>query len=132
MLLSFEELNQIMDTPRATLYRHVQNLVERGVVSKKIPTTGAANNICRFQFLKFHFDISVLLMQTVQHNDLRALTPVFFFYVCFVAVWIELTDINNVLFSATEELWRSFLFLPHAVRVLSAVYLGWAAYPDCS
>ena len=34
VLLSFEELNQIMDTPRATLYRHVQNLVERGVVSK--------------------------------------------------------------------------------------------------
>ena len=35
VLLSFEELNQIMDTPRATLYRHVQNLVERGVVSKR-------------------------------------------------------------------------------------------------
>ena len=35
LLLSFEELNQIMDTPRATLYRHVQNLVERGVVSKR-------------------------------------------------------------------------------------------------
>ncbi len=53
----------------------------------------------------------------------------FFFYVCFVAVWIGLTDINNVLFSATEELWRSFLFLPHAVRVLSAVYLGWSGLP---
>ena len=53
----------------------------------------------------------------------------FFMYVCFVAVWIGLTDINNVLFGATEELWRSFLFLPHAVRVLSAVYLGWIAFP---
>lgn len=53
----------------------------------------------------------------------------FFLYVCFVAVWIGLTDINNVLFGATEELWRSFLFLPHAVRVLSAVYLGWSALP---
>ncbi len=41
VLLSFEELNQIMDTPRATLYRHVQNLVERGVVSKtKDPNDG--------------------------------------------------------------------------------------------
>ena len=53
----------------------------------------------------------------------------FLFYVCFVAVWIGLTDINNVLFGSTEEWWRSFLFLPHAVRVLSAVYLGWSALP---
>ena len=53
----------------------------------------------------------------------------FFFYLCFVAVWIGLTDINNVLFGSTEEWWRSFLFLPHAVRVLSAVYLGWSALP---
>ena len=53
----------------------------------------------------------------------------FFLYVCFVAVWIGLTDINNVLFGSTEEWWRSFLFLPHAVRVLSAVYLGWSALP---
>ena len=53
----------------------------------------------------------------------------FLFYVCFVAVWIGLTDINNVLFGSTEQWWRSFLFLPHAVRVLSAVYLGWSALP---
>ncbi len=53
----------------------------------------------------------------------------FFLYVCFVAVWIGLTDINNALFGSTEELWRSFLFLPHAIRVLSAVYLGWSALP---
>ena len=53
----------------------------------------------------------------------------FLLYVCFVAVWIGLTDINNVLFGSTEEWWRSFLFLPHAVRVLSAVYLGWSALP---
>ena len=53
----------------------------------------------------------------------------FFLYVCFVAVWIGLTDINNVLFGSTEQWWRSFLFLPHAVRVLSAVYLGWSALP---
>ena len=53
----------------------------------------------------------------------------FFLYVCFVAVWIGLTDINNALFGSTDELWRSFLFLPHAIRVLSAVYLGWSALP---
>ena len=53
----------------------------------------------------------------------------FLLYVCFVAVWLGLTDINDVLLGSTEEWLRSFLFLPHAVRVLSAVYLGWAAVP---
>ena len=39
--VSFEELNQLMDTPRATLYRHVQALVEQGMLKRKrIPTTG--------------------------------------------------------------------------------------------
>ena len=45
----------------------------------------------------------------------------FLLYVCFVAVWLGLTDINDVLLGSTEEWLRSFLFLPHAVRVLSAV-----------
>jgi len=45
-LLSFEELQQVMETPRATLYRHVQNLVDRGLVSKqKDPDDGRRNII---------------------------------------------------------------------------------------
>ena len=44
--LSFEELQQTMETPRATLYRHVQNLVEKGLVSKeKDPQDGRRNII---------------------------------------------------------------------------------------
>ena len=44
--LSFEELQQTMETPRATLYRHVQNLVDRGLVSKdKDPQDGRRNII---------------------------------------------------------------------------------------
>lgn len=39
--VSFEELNQLMDTPRATLYRHVQALVAKGILSKaKDPNDG--------------------------------------------------------------------------------------------
>ena len=53
----------------------------------------------------------------------------FFFYVSFVAIWIGLTEINALVLGLPDELWRSFLFLPHAVRVLSAVYLGWAGFP---
>ena len=53
----------------------------------------------------------------------------FFFYVSFVAIWIGLTEINVATLGLPEELWRSFLFLPHAVRVLSAVYLGWLGFP---
>ena len=53
----------------------------------------------------------------------------FFFYVSFVAIWIGLTEINAAIFGLPEELWRSFLFLPHAIRVLSAVYLGWLGFP---
>lgn len=53
----------------------------------------------------------------------------FFFYVSFVAIWIGLTEINVVVFGVPEELWRSFLFIPHAARVFSAVYLGWAGFP---
>ena len=53
----------------------------------------------------------------------------FLLYVFFVAVWLGLTDINDVLLGSTEQWLRSFLFLPHAVRVLSAVYLGWTAVP---
>ena len=33
--VSFEELNQLMETPRATLYRHVQALVEQGLLIKQ-------------------------------------------------------------------------------------------------
>ena len=66
-------------------------------------------------------------MRNIAHDYAK---PNFFFlYVCFVAVWLGLTDINDVLLGSTEEWLRSFLFLPHAVRVLSAVYLGWAAVP---
>ena len=43
--LSFEELNQVMATPRATLYRHVQNLVDKGVVQKKKDPTDGRRNI---------------------------------------------------------------------------------------
>ena len=44
--LSFEELQQIMETPRATLYRHVHNLVDRGLISKeKDPFDGRRNII---------------------------------------------------------------------------------------
>ena len=43
--LSFEELNQLMDTPRATLYRHVQNLVDKGVILKKKDTSDGRRNI---------------------------------------------------------------------------------------
>ena len=44
--VSFEELNQLMDTPRATLYRHVHNLVDKGVVLKqKDPNDGRRNII---------------------------------------------------------------------------------------
>lgn len=53
----------------------------------------------------------------------------FFFYVSFLAIWIGLREINSATFGLQEELWRSFLFLPHAVRVLSAVYLGWLGFP---
>tara|TARA_B100001093_G_scaffold519090_1_gene606417 strand:+ start:2027 stop:2602 length:576 start_codon:yes stop_codon:yes gene_type:complete len=53
----------------------------------------------------------------------------FFFYVSFVAIWIGLTEINIAILGLPEDLWRSFLFLPHAVRVLSAVYLGWLGFP---
>ena len=53
----------------------------------------------------------------------------FFFYVSFVAIWIGLTEINAQIFELPDDLWRSFLFLPHAIRVLSAVYLGWLGFP---
>ena len=44
--MSFEELNKVMDTPRATLYRHVQTLVDRGLISKqKDPDDGRRNII---------------------------------------------------------------------------------------
>ena len=44
--VSFEELNQLMDTPRATLYRHVQALVEQGMLKKeKDPNDGRRNII---------------------------------------------------------------------------------------
>ena len=44
--MSFEELNKVMDTPRATLYRHVQTLVDRGLISKqKDPNDGRRNII---------------------------------------------------------------------------------------
>ncbi len=44
--MSFEELNNVMDTPRATLYRHVQTLVDRGLISKqKDPDDGRRNII---------------------------------------------------------------------------------------
>ena len=44
--MSFEELNNVMDTPRATLYRHVQTLVDKGLISKqKDPTDGRRNII---------------------------------------------------------------------------------------
>ena len=44
--VSFEELNQLMDTPRATLYRHVQALVDQGILSKqKDPSDGRRNII---------------------------------------------------------------------------------------
>ena len=44
--VSFEELNQLMGTPRATLYRHVQALVEQGILKKeKDPTDGRRNVI---------------------------------------------------------------------------------------
>ena len=33
--ISFEELNQLMETPRATLYRHVQALVDQGLLIKQ-------------------------------------------------------------------------------------------------
>lgn len=53
----------------------------------------------------------------------------FFFYVSFVAIWLGLNEINVGTLGLPEELWRTFLFFPHAVRVLSAVYLGWLAFP---
>ena len=53
----------------------------------------------------------------------------FFFYVSFLAIWLGLNEINIATLGLPEELWRSFLFFPHAVRVLSAVYLGWLAFP---
>ena len=34
-----------MDTPRATLYRHVQNLVDKGVILKKKDTSDGRRNI---------------------------------------------------------------------------------------
>lgn len=44
--MSFEELNKVMDTPRATLYRHVQGLVDKGLISKhKDPNDGRRNII---------------------------------------------------------------------------------------
>ena len=44
--MSFEELNNVMDTSRATLYRHVQTLVDKGLISKeKDPTDGRRNII---------------------------------------------------------------------------------------
>lgn len=44
--VSFEELNQLMETPRATLYRHVQSLVEQGLLIKqKDPNDGRRNII---------------------------------------------------------------------------------------
>ncbi len=44
--VSFEELNQLMDTPRATLYRHVQALVDQGLLKKeKDPNDGRRNII---------------------------------------------------------------------------------------
>ena len=44
--VSFEELNQLMETPRATLYRHVQALVEQGLLKKeKDPDDGRRNII---------------------------------------------------------------------------------------
>ncbi len=44
--VSFEELNQLMDTPRATLYRHVHALVEQGLLKKeKDPNDGRRNII---------------------------------------------------------------------------------------
>ena len=44
--VSFEELNQLMETPRATLYRHVQALVEQGLLKKeKDPNDGRRNII---------------------------------------------------------------------------------------
>ena len=44
--VSFEELNQLMETPRATLYRHVQALVEQGLLNKeKDPDDGRRNII---------------------------------------------------------------------------------------
>lgn len=44
--ISFEELNQLMDTPRATLYRHVQSLVGEGLLTKeKDPNDGRRNII---------------------------------------------------------------------------------------
>ena len=52
----------------------------------------------------------------------------FFFYVSFLAIWLGLNEINIATLGLPEELWRSFLFFPHAVRVLSAVYLGWLAF----
>ena len=53
----------------------------------------------------------------------------FFLYASFVAIWIGLIEINSKIFGLPEDLWRSFLFLPHAIRVLSAVYLGWLGFP---
>jgi DNA-binding MarR family transcriptional regulator len=44
--VSFEEINNLMDTPRATLYRHVQALVQNGVLKKeKDPNDGRRNII---------------------------------------------------------------------------------------
>ena len=44
--VSFEELHQIMETPRATLYRHVQALINEGLLSKaKDPNDGRRNII---------------------------------------------------------------------------------------
>tara|TARA_B100001093_G_scaffold519090_1_gene606416 strand:+ start:1684 stop:1968 length:285 start_codon:yes stop_codon:yes gene_type:complete len=44
--MSFEELYQLMATPRATLYRHVQALVVNGTLTKqKDPDDGRRNII---------------------------------------------------------------------------------------
>ena len=60
VLLSFEELNQIMETPRATLYpaRAKPGRAGSCIEEKRSKRRAPANNICRREFLKFHFDIS--------------------------------------------------------------------------
>lgn len=43
--VSFEEIHNLMDTPRATLYRHVQALVQSGVLQKKKDPRDGRRNI---------------------------------------------------------------------------------------
>ena len=81
---------------------------------------------------KYLFHFAIVYGRKFWANDGMVVMPsviAFLLYVFFVAVWLGLTDINDVLLGSTEQWLRSFLFLPHAVRVLSAVYLGWTAVP---